>query len=448
MHETINVGTIHWNILVYTGLLLLISQVMGRLSNFFGAPRIIGYLLAGIIFGPSFLSLFSEHVVGTQLSLLTEISLVIISFSIGGALTVDKLKEVKSSIFWITILQAMGALVVVAVLMAFLMPLVLPTYNGLDYWKVYFPCALILGAIAVPTAPAAILSLVHELKAKGRFTTIVLSVVALDDALAIIIYGFVIVWAKSLIIGGHTSWSSALVAPLLTIFISIGIGLSVALLVKMIIRFISPRDVMLGIILGAILLTGGLARSLGVSSLLASMVLGFIIINYVRHDRACEAHDVIEKIEEPIFGIFFLLAGAHIDISLGMKALSITLILIFGRFIGKFIGSFLGASVAGSSPVVKKNLGFALLPSAGVTIGLILDATPVLGQISPALGELLVSAVVGKTLINELITPFFVRYALVNAKDVQVKEELKFTQPMALSGRKGTVVRHRNHPKK
>jgi NhaP-type Na+/H+ or K+/H+ antiporter len=91
--------------------------------------------------------------------------------------------------------------------MALLLPTLLPSYNGLDYWKVYLPCALILGAIAVPTAPAAILSLVHELKAKGPFTTVVLAVVALDDVLAIVIYGFAIVWAKTLIIGEHTSWS-------------------------------------------------------------------------------------------------------------------------------------------------------------------------------------------------------------------------------------------------
>ncbi|MBT4790499.1 MAG: cation:proton antiporter [Halobacteriovoraceae bacterium] len=448
MHETINIGTIHWNILVYSGLLLLVSQAMGRLANFLRAPRIIGYLLAGIIFGPSCISLFSEHVVGKQLTLLTEISLVIISFSIGGALTVDKIKEVKNSIFWITVLQALGAFAVVGALMAFLLPLLLPSYNELDYWRVYFPCALILGAIAVPTAPAAILSLVHELKAKGKFTTIVLSVVALDDALAIIIYGFVIVWAKSLIMGENVSWSASLIAPLVTIFISIGIGLSVALLIKMVIRFFSPRDVMLGIILGAILLTGGLARSLGVSPLLASMVLGFVIMNYVRHERAVEAHDVIENIEEPIFGIFFLLAGAQLDISLGMKALVITLILIFGRFAGKLVGSFLGASVAESTPSVKKYLGFALLPSAGVTIGLVLDAHPVLSQISPGLGELLVSAVVGTTLINELITPFFVRYAFVSAKDIQVDEGLKFAQPVALVGRKGNLVSHRNHTKK
>jgi Kef-type K+ transport system membrane component KefB len=348
---------------------------------------------------------------------------------------------------WITIAQALGAFVIAGSLMAMLLPLLLPSFNGGDYWKVFFPCALILGAVAFPTAPAAILSLVHELKAKGKFTTITLAVVALDDAFAIIIYGFTIVWAKSLIMRQDTSWSVAFISPIISILTSIGIGLSIALLIKLIIRFFAPRDVMLGIILGAILLTGGLASSLGVSPLLASMVLGFIIMNFIRHDRACEAHDVIEKIEEPIFGIFFLLAGAHIDISVGLKALTLTLILIIARFVGKLLGSSFGASVSGAEATVKKYLGFALLPSAGVTIGLILDATPTLNQISPELGELLVSAVVGTTLINELVTPFFVRYALVKAGDVEAVSGSKFAQPISHLGRMGNLISHRKYHK-
>ncbi len=445
MHEAIQSLQLpaSWNILVYTGLLLLISQGMGRLFCFLRAPRIIGYLLAGIIFGPSAFSIFSEDIVGNQLNLLTEISLVIISFSIGGALTVEKIREVKKSILWITILQAFGALAVVGAVMALLLPFLLPSNIGMDYWKVYFPCALILGAIAVPTAPAAILSLVHELKAKGRFTTVLLAVVALDDVLAIILYGFAIAWAKTLILGDYTSLSVAIVAPLTSILVSVGIGIVVALLIKTVIRFFSPKDVMLGIILGAILLAGGLARSLGVSPLLASMVLGFIIMNFVRHERASEAHEVIENIEEPIFGIFFLLAGAHLDISLGMSTILITFILLLCRFIGKFVGSFLGASFAGSAPPIKKYLGLALLPSAGVTIGLVLDAKPILNLASPQLGELFVSAVVGNTLINELITPFFVRYAITKADDVNVTDAPRFAQPRYLLGRLGNLIGHR-----
>ncbi len=445
------INGMHWpenlHILIFIGLLFFISQIAGRLSSFFGGPRIIGYLLAGILFGPYCLSIFSKSLIENQLNILTEISLMIIAYSIGGALTIDKLRKVKKSIIWITNLQALGAFVVVVGSMALLLPVLLPSFSELGYQKAYLPIAMILGAVSVPTAPAAILSIVHELKAKGRFTTVILAVVALDDALAILIYGFVLTWVKILVVGRNISLTGSLIAPIMSITISVGVGLSVALIINLIIKYFAPRDVMLGFILGAILITGGLAQSLGVSPLLATMVFGFMIMNFAGHERAREAHNVIENIEEPLFGIFFLLAGAHLNIDMTITTMIITLILLFGRFLGKLLGSFLGASIAGSESSIKKYLGIGLLPSAGVTIGLVLNAKPTIDTISPQLGCILVSAILGKTLINELITPFFVRHVLIKAGDSKVSGKLKFAQPMNVHGRLGSLIAHRNHKK-
>ncbi len=199
---------------------------------------------------------------------------------------------------------------------------------------------------------------------------------------------------------------------------------------------------MLGLTLGTILVTCGLAKSFGVSPLLATLVLGFIIENFAEHKRASEAHDVIENIEEPIFGIFFLLAGAHLDLGLATQTTGIALVVMGGRFLGKYTGSRLGARLSGAVPVVRKYLGLALLPSAGVAIGLVFDAKILIETASPRLSEVIVSVIVGKTLLNEIITPFLVRFSLIKAGEVDI-EKAHFRLPLTLHGRKGSIIGHK-----
>ena len=334
-----------------------------------------------------------------------------------------------------------GAFAVVFILVITFLPLLIPVSAAAGFQKTYLPLALVLGAVSVATAPAAILSLVHELKAKGPFTTTLLGVVALDDAVAIMVYGYVIVWVKELMGGHSSSLLLTFAAPLISIAFSVVIGLVVGFVLIRIIKYAGPRDVLLGFILGAILLTGGLAASFGVSPLLATMVLGFIIGNFAEHERASEALDVVEKIEEPIFGIFFLLAGAHLNLDIGFLALGVGLIVLGGRFIGKLMGSKIGARLGGAPLEVRKYLGLALLPSAGVAIGLVLDAKVFIDTVSPMLGALIVSAVLGKTLINEIITPFLVRYAMIKAGETDIGKA-RFHPPLTLHGRKGSIIGH------
>ncbi len=432
----------HFSILVYSGLLFLLSQTAGRIAVWLGAPRLIGYLLSGILFGPSVLRLFSETLIHGQLGIIKDIALAIIAFSIGGALQLEPLRGMKKSVVWITILQASGAFVVVFVLVIFFLPMLIPLSEATGFQQTYLPAALVLGAVSVATAPAAILSLVHELKAKGPFTTTLLGVVALDDAVAILVYGYVIVWAKALMGGVSSGWFITFAAPLISIAFSVVIGLVVGFVLIRIIKYTGPRDVLLGFVLGSILLACGLALSFGVSSLLAAMVLGFMIGNFAEHERAGEALDVVEKIEEPIFGIFFLLAGTHLNLDVGFLALGVALVVLVGRFVGKYFGSQFGARLGKASPEIKKYLGFALLPSAGVAIGLVLDARDFIDTVSPKLSAVIVGAVLGKTLINEIITPFLVRFALIKAGETDIGKA-RFHTPITLHGRMGNILGHR-----
>ena len=165
---------------------------------------------------------------------------------------------------------------------------------------------------------------------------------------------------------------------------------------------------------GTIFVVSGLASSLRVSPLLANMMLGFIVTNFVEHHEDIFA--VVEGIEEPIFGMFFMLAGAHLDIKIMQTAGWLAALITLGRFSGKLIGCRFGAKISHAPEVVKKYLGFALLPKAGVTVGLVLQAKDLFG--STQMSEVMVNAVLGSVIINELMTPFLLRFSLKKAGEI------------------------------
>jgi Kef-type K+ transport system membrane component KefB len=192
-----------------------------------------------------------------------------------------------------------------------------------------------------------------------------------------------------------------------------------------IIRFFPSRGALLGIAVGAIFLTSGLTISLDLSPLLATMVLGFIIMNFGDTERRESVFHVLEDMEMPIFGVFFALAGAHLQIGAVVKTGWLMVILTLGRFAGKMIGTKVGAAATSAPETIRRYLGMALLPAAGVTIGLMLEVNGMYSHAHPKLCETMVSAVVGAVLINELLTPFFVRYALFRSGDaVQNKKSI------------------------
>jgi len=398
--------------LVYLGCLLLFSYAGGQLANYFKVPRITGYIIMGMLLSPSVLGLFRERLVKEELALITHIALAIIAFSIGGALGLEKIKSLGKQIVWITFTQAFGAFLVATAVLVLSFPFIHGFgANSQSFWNLHFPMVLVIGAICAATAPAAILAIVHQYKAKGSLTTLLLGVVALDDALTIIFYAFAASVAQGLLSQEPIVWQDFLIGPSLSILISLSIGGSIGALLWKLDRFAPRREAMLGVTIGFIFLTSGLAISLDVSPLLANMILGFMTVNFAgRHQ---DLFAVLEDIEEPIFGMFFTLAGAHLDLRLIHTAGWLALLITAGRFAGKLIGSRIGAQISHAPPAVKKYLGLALLPTAGVTVGLVLEAKNILGDTH--LAEVMVSAVLGSVIINELVTPFLVRFSLFKA---------------------------------
>ncbi len=403
--------------LVYIGLLLLLSYAGGKVANYLKAPRVSGYLVMGMLASPSILGIFHERLVKEELTLITDIALAIIAFSIGGSLRISKLRKLGRHILWITFTQASGAFFMTAATLALFFYIFYDSnIISPSFLTLYFPMALVIGALSAATAPAAILALIHEYRSKGPLTTILLGVVALDDGLAIIFFAFAIAVAQIFVNNVAINWQNFLLSPVFSILISLFTGGMVGMSLRKLIPFVSGKEALLGVIIGSIFLTSGLAISLKVSPLLASMMLGFVVINFVqRHE---DLFAVVEGIEEPIFGMFFTLAGAYLDLGVMQTAGWLSLLIVLGRFSGKLLGSRFGAHISHAPQTVKKYLGLALLPKAGVTVGLVLEAKSIFG--ATYMSEVMVNAVLGSVIINELLAPFFVRFALVRAGEAKM----------------------------
>lgn len=405
------------HILGYVGLLILLSQVAGRLAISLGSPRLIGYLATGIVLGPSLLGLFHETLVKEELGLITDIALVIIAFSIGGAISAQKLKQFGRAIFWITTSEAFGAFLIVTAILSLFLPFI-HTSGPADqtFWTIYFPMSLVIGAVSVATAPAATLALIQEYRAKGPFTTILLAVVALDDGLTILLFAFAANVAQGFATQTPITWKNILLAPSLSIVTAAMIGLAGGIGLRVLTPFFHHRATMFGMMVGFIFLISGLAMTLEVSPLLSGMTLGFVVTNFAGRLRGI--FPVLDTVEEAIFGMFFALAGAHMDFKVLQTGGWLAALIVLGRFSGKLLGTHVGALISRAPDTVRKYLGLALLPKAGVTVGLILAGR----HIFPAaeISELMVSAVLGSTIINELMTPYFVRYALRKSGEATV----------------------------
>ncbi|MBT6155350.1 MAG: cation:proton antiporter [Planctomycetaceae bacterium] len=414
------------HILVYIGLLFLASQIAGRVAGLIRVPRVVGYLIVGILLGPSLFGLLDEELVQHRLVLITDIALAIIAFSIGGSLQIKEIKRLGRSIFGITIAQALGAVICVC--------LALLAYGELNGLKnadgnsnLFLPMVLIVASVSAATAPAAVMGIVHEYRARGPLTTFLLGVVALDDALTIVLYAFAMTAAQTLIgLSAEFSWYDAILGPLQEIVIAISLGGISGFLLRFATRWFTQRTSLLAFAVGVILLTSGCATTMHSSPLLANMVLGFVVANFVAHSE--DIFHRIEGVDEPIFGLFFALAGAHLDVSLLFVAGGLALLITLSRFGGKLIGTQFTARIFRAPKSVRRYLGISLLPQAGVTIGLILHAR---GQLAGgiennsnasqelAMIDFFVNAVLASVVINELLTPFLLRSALVRAGEVR-----------------------------
>jgi len=389
------------------GVMITVGLLGGVLSNKIKFPRITGYIIVGILLSPSVLNLISPATIA-KLDIITHLALGIIAYLIGASLRMESIRKLGRGIVWITPFQSLGAWLVGTLVIAFVTPLILST-PGATFMSNYLPMALVIGAMAAATAPAAVMAIIREYKARGPFTTTLLAVVALDDAIAVIAFAIAIGIAQPLVSGsGGVSLYQMLAVPGLEIAKSIGIGTALGFLLVYLNKLIRTRALLLSAVLGIVLLCTGLANFLGVSIIMANMTIGFIVANRVADS---EPIAVMEGIEEVVFAIFFVFSGMHFDAGIMRTAGILALLIVATRFTGKYVGTRIGATISHAPAVIKKYLGLALLPKAGVTLGLALLAQ----RTFPILGDLIFNGVLASVIINELVAPPLTKYAITKS---------------------------------
>ncbi len=386
--------------LYYLALILLTGLFLARIVNVFKLPNVTGYILAGILIGPSFLGIIPREAI-SSFDIISEAALGFISYSIGGELSFKHLRKMGSSVLLITLAESLGAVLIVTVTMILI-------------FRQPVSFSFILGSIAAATAPAATIMVIRQYNAKGPLVDTLFPVVALDDAVAIMAFGIAVGVTRSLPISGAgvlvlIKLSGEL---LLEIFTALGLGFCVGVFLSVISRYLRGQDTLLSFVIACIFLTIGVASNLNVSSLLACLALGATVTNLVyRSDRVLS---VIDRFTPPIFLSFFAISGADLRISVLRQVGLIAMGYVVFRMIGKVLGAYLGARWTKAPAVVQKYLGLALAPQAGVAIGLSLVAVKVL----PGTGIALRNIILGSTVIYELIGPVVAKQALMMAGEI------------------------------
>ena len=393
------------------GLLMFLGFLGSRVVTKIKLPSITGYLLVGVLIGPSGINAVTSEKVAELSHIVTPVVLGVIAYMIGGSLPLSKLKGLKRNILVITGFEAGCAWLFVLTLVTLLAPLLLPDL-GLDF-KTSLAMGIVIGGISLATAPAVTMAIVEEMKVKGPLPTTLLGVVALDDALAIIAFAISIgVGANILGSGTSAALINLLLQDVALIGLSILLGVILAPILLLVTRFTRNRQESLVAILAIVIIGSEMADILNLFPLLTNMVLGFTVVNIQKESE--DNFGVLRDIQAVMFSLFFSVAGAHLNLAIIQSAGILAAVIVLGRCGGKLVGAWFGATISDAPKVVKKYLGLTLMPKAGVTVGLslLVMETPELEPIS----ALVVTGVLASTLINELFTPPLSKFALTKAE--------------------------------
>ena len=397
--------------------LLAVGLLIAKCAQLIRLPSVTGFILAGLLLGPSGFGWITVDLVGHKLDHFTQIALMLIAFGIGEHVELRRLGSVARDVGYIAIIQALAAFFLVMIgTWATAWLVAGPDGTGRDHLIL----ALLLGAVAVATAPAAVLHVVRELDARGPLTSTLMAVVAVDDGLAIMIFGLAMSAAHQLAGAGEAPWRAVLFC-FYEISASLAIGIVTGFLIDFVLHKLHNRGEMLTGGLALLLLCGEITRMLHLSPLLAGMMAGFTIIN--RAERDVRLFRALNAFEPPIYVLFFTLAGVHLDLSALKLAGWIGLVYFIARVLGKYFGSWLGGLLSGATPIVRNYLGLALLPQAGVAIGLVfmISSDPQLSSWSVIITPVVLAGVV----LSELGGPLLARLTIEKAGEAEITANVR-----------------------
>lgn len=409
-------------ILVTLSIALLSGLLLSRLAKKVGLPAVTAYLVAGVLIGPFLLGQFyiGFHE-GTNMperySILSDLALGFIAFAIGNEFRLAQLKKIGKQATVIGIAQAVfTTLVVDAALIA--LSFILPE----GYLPL--PAAIILGAVATATAPAATLMVVRQYKAKGKVTDILLPVVALDDAVGLVVFA-ISFGVASAIQRGTVDVVSMVVNPLLEVILSLALGAGMGFLFTLCEQFFHSRSKRMAISVTFVMLTVAISKlefpigsvHIVFSSLLACMMLGTVFCNIC--DFSEELMDRADKWTVPLLVLFFVISGAELDLSVFSNWIYVVIGIAYIAFrsLGKYFGARFSSKLVGCDENIVKYLGITLLPQAGVALGM---ASQAFAGFDGEVGKLVQSITLFSVLIYELVGPYLTKVALTKAGDIKL----------------------------
>lgn len=383
-------------------LALAIAFAMGlffsRLIRYIHLPNVTAYLLAGLVVGPYVLNALTPEM-NTQLSIISDVALGFIAYSIGGEFKMSYLKEIGIKPIIITIFEGCTAsLLVFLVLFLIGQPL---------------PLCLALGAIAAATAPAATLMVIRQYKANGPVSKMLLPVVAMDDALGLILYAVMIALARTIERGEVLTVMTLVVKPLVEIVGSLALGVVIGLVLVYVLRFFHSRGNKLSLTIMVVFAAVGLSDMWGLSSLLVCMMVGATMVNLCRQSDAML--EQCDRFTPPLFLLFFVLSGANLDLAVLPTVGVVGIAYVLTRAVGKALGATIGAKLEKCDANIVKYLGFTLIPQAGVAIGMARMCQTSL----PEYGTVINAVVLAGTLIYELTGPVITKIALTKAGEIK-----------------------------
>ena len=415
------------NILLSVSVALLAGLLMTRAFKPLKLPSVTAYLIAGVLIGPYCIGAlhidglgFTSMEAVEVLSLVSQVALGFIAFSIGSEFRVEELKKIGKQAFAIGIFQAVAATFFVD-LALFIVHMMMPD-------KLTLPQLITLGAIATATAPAATLMVVRQYKANGPLTKLLLPIVALDDAVGLIVFAISFGIARTLV-SGTVDLVSIIVNPLIEIVCSLALGAVMGWILTQLEKMFNSNTNRLNMTIAFVFMTVALSNfkfeigpvHIGFSSLLVCMMLGTVFCNI------CPlSHDLMERSDKwtsPLLALFFVISGAELELSVfaDIAIVGIGVVYIVFRCIGKYLGTFASAKATKCEPQICKYLGITLFPQAGVALGMCATAAALGEQ-----GVLIRNITLFAVLIYELFGPMFTKMALTAAGDIQpMSDEVK-----------------------
>ena len=408
-------------ILIQLSLSLVGGLLMSRLAKRLNLPAVTAYLIAGLLLGPYCLGALNLFHLGfssaqevASLDIVSQVALGFIAFTIGNEFRLEQLKHMGRQAITVGILQA--------VITTVLVDAALVVLHFINPALISISSAITLGAIAAATAPAATLMVVRQYKADGPLTKLLLLVVAIDDAVGLVLFSASFGVAAALE-SGTISMVTVLVEPLVEIVLSLGLGALAGWLLFRVEKYFYSRSKRLSISIGFVLLTVGLSMAefevagihCGFSLLLVCMMTGTVFCNIC--DFSEELMGRVDGWTAPLFVLFFVLSGAELN----LKVLSNPVVLLIGavyigfRSLGKYVGAYSSCAITDCSESIKKYLGITLLPQAGVALGMALTAQRL------ADGEIVRSVVLFSVLVYELVGPALTKRALIAAGEIQTE---------------------------